>query len=123
MRPHDHDHPHDRAPDRDGPPTYYQVMEAAVRELLIGKGVLTAAEIREAVEKMDARTPAQGARVVARAWTDPAFKARLLADGSAACQELGIEMGPTCRIDTLDEVDYYLHGGILPYVLRQLLAD
>ena len=95
MRPHDHDHPHDRAPDRDGPPTYYQVMEAAVRELLIGKGVLTAAEIREAVEKMDARTPAQGARVVARAWTDPAFKARLLADGSAACQELGIEMGPT----------------------------
>jgi len=91
MRPHDHDHPHDR----DGPPTYYRVMEAAVRELLIGKGVLTAAEIREAVEKMDARTPAQGARVVARAWTDPAFKARLLADGSAACRELGIEMGPT----------------------------
>jgi len=95
MRPHDHDHPHDRAPDRDGPPTYYQVMEAAVRELLIGKGVLTAAEIREAVEMMDARTPAQGARVVARAWTDPAFKARLLADGTAACRELGIEMGPT----------------------------
>ena len=95
MRPHDHDHPHDRPPDRDGPPTYYQVMEAAVRELLIGKGVLTAAEIREAVEKMDARTPAQGARVVARAWTDPAFKARLLADGTAACGELGIEMGPT----------------------------
>ena len=95
MRPHDHDHPHDRAPDRDGPPTYYQVMEAAVRELLIGKGVLTAAEIREAVEKMDARTPAQGARVVARAWTDPAFRARLLADGTAACGELGIEMGPT----------------------------
>ena len=95
MRPHDHDHPHDRAPDRDGPPTYYQVMEAAVRELLIGKGILTAAEIREAVEKMDARTPAQGARVVARAWTDPAFRARLLADGTAACGELGIEMGPT----------------------------
>ena len=95
MRPHDHDHPHDRPPDRDGPMTYYQVMEEAVRELLIGKGVLTAAEIREAVEKMDARTPAQGARVVARAWTDPAFKARLLADGTAACGELGIEMGPT----------------------------
>ncbi len=95
MHPHDHDHPHDKEPGHDGPPTYYQVMEEAIRELLIGKGILTAAEIREAVEKMDARTPAQGSRVVARAWTDPAFKARLLADGTAACRELGIEMGPT----------------------------
>ena len=44
---------------------------------------------------MDARSPALGARVVVRAWTDPAFKARLLANGTAACEELGIEMGPT----------------------------
>jgi nitrile hydratase len=44
---------------------------------------------------MDARSPAAGARVVAKAWSDPAYKQRLLADGSAACRELGIEMGPT----------------------------
>ena len=58
-------------------------MEIAVRELLIEKGVVTAEEIRRQIEDMDApRRPAQGARVVARAWTDPAFKERLLADGT-----------------------------------------
>jgi nitrile hydratase len=88
-------HDHTPRPDQDGPLTYYQAMEVAVRELLIEKGVLTAEELRAAVEAMDARSPAQGARVVARAWSDPAFKARLLKNGSAACAELGIDMGPT----------------------------
>jgi nitrile hydratase subunit alpha len=88
LHPHDHDHD-------DGPPTHYQAMEIAVRELLIEKGIITAADVRRAVEAMDARTPAQGARVVARAWTNPAFKARLLADGSAGVRELGIEVGAT----------------------------
>ncbi|MBV8888658.1 MAG: nitrile hydratase subunit alpha [Alphaproteobacteria bacterium] len=92
---HDHAHPHPHTPIDDGAPGYYAVMQQAVQELLIEKGVLSADEIRGAVEAMDARTPAQGARVVARAWSDPAFKARLLADGTAGCQELGIEMGPT----------------------------
>ena len=90
-----HDHDHAPPPDQDGPLSYYQVMETAVRELLIEKGILTADEVRAAVEAMDARSPAIGARVVARAWTDPAFKERLLADGSAACAELGVDMGPT----------------------------
>ena len=88
---HPHPHPHPTAPDREGPPSYYQALEIAVRELLIGKGVFTADDVRRAVEAMDARTPAQGARVVARAWTDPAYKARLLADGTAAVRELGID--------------------------------
>jgi nitrile hydratase len=94
---HDHPHPHPHAtlPDAEERVSYYRTMETAVRELLIEKGVFTADDVRRAVEAMDARTPAQGARVVARAWTDPAFKARLLADGTAACQEIGIEMGPT----------------------------
>jgi nitrile hydratase subunit alpha len=86
---HDHRHGHAEAPER---LNYYQVMEIAVRELLIAKNVLTAEDVRRAVEAMDARDPAQGARVVARAWTDPAFKARLLADGTAAVRELGYEM-------------------------------
>jgi nitrile hydratase len=90
-----HTHDHAPRPDQDGPLTHHQAMETAVRELLIEKGILTAEEIRAAVEAMDARGPAQGARVVARAWSDPAFKARLLKDGSAACAELGIDMGPT----------------------------
>ncbi|WP_425090998.1 nitrile hydratase subunit alpha [Tropicimonas sp. S265A] len=91
--PHDHA-PHPHRPDQDGPLTDAQITEIAIRELLIAKGVTTAAEVTAEVATMDARNPAQGARVVARAWTDPAFKNRLLANGSAACEELGIEMGP-----------------------------
>jgi nitrile hydratase subunit alpha len=90
-----HLHPHRHAPDDDGPLTYHQALEIAVRELLIGKGIVSADEVRAAVEAMDARTPAQGARIVARAWTNPAYKARLLADGTAAARELGIEMAAT----------------------------
>jgi nitrile hydratase len=92
-----HLHPHSRPHpgDDDGPLTHYQVMEIAVRELLMAKGILTADDVRGAIEAMDARSPAQGARVVARAWTNPAYKARLLADGTAAVRELGIEMATT----------------------------
>jgi len=93
--PHDHDHEHPTLPDRAEEIGYHQRLGEAVRALLIEKGVLTADEVRRQIEKMDSRSPAIGARVVARAWSDPAFKARLLADGSAACRELGIDMGAT----------------------------
>jgi nitrile hydratase subunit alpha len=92
---HHHDHAHPTLPDAAERLGYYQRMEIAVRELLIEKGIVTADAIRGAIEAMDARTPQQGARVVARAWRDAAFKQRLLDNGTAACQELGIEMGPT----------------------------
>lgn len=93
-RPHDHEHPH-AAIEQTEAQGHYQYLADAVRELLIEKGVFTADEMRRAIEAMDARAPAQGARVVARAWVDPAYKARLLADGTAAVEELGIDMGPT----------------------------
>ena len=94
--PHDH-HDHDPlspsghpyCPDNDHPLTHWQTMEIAVREILIEKGITTAAAVNAQIEAMDRRSPADGARVVARAWTDPEFKARLLADGSAACAEIG----------------------------------
>jgi nitrile hydratase subunit alpha len=92
---HDHDHAHPTLPDAAELLGYYQRMEIAVRELLIEKGIVTADAIRSAIEAMDGRTPEQGARVVARAWRDLAFKRRLLDNGTTACQELGIEMGPT----------------------------
>jgi nitrile hydratase alpha subunit len=101
--PHTHDHSHEHAhdhaphpparPDTDDALTYYKAMEVAVRELLIEKGVITADDVRRAIEAMDARSPAQGARIVARAWADPAYKARLIADPNAAIRELGIEPG------------------------------
>ncbi len=94
---HDHDHPHPHrhppAPDvNDIPETYHQRLEAAVRELLIAKGVITSDDVRRTVERIDSQTPAIGAKIVARAWTDPAYKARLLANGSAAVEELGVSM-------------------------------
>jgi nitrile hydratase len=92
---HDHPHPHPGArPDADDTLTYYKVMEIAVRELLVEKGVLTADAVRREVEKMDARSPALGSRVVVRAWTDPKFKAKLLALGNDALVDLGLERGP-----------------------------
>ena len=86
---HDHDHPHDHEADADAP-GYFEVMETAVRELLVDKGYFTAAEIHRQIDVLDSRTPALGAKVVARAWTDPDFRARLLADGREACEQLGI---------------------------------
>jgi nitrile hydratase alpha subunit len=84
---HDHDHHDEISAEESG---YYEIMETAFRELLIEKRLIGAGEIRRQIEVLDSRTPALGAKVVARAWTDPAFKARLLADGRAACEELGI---------------------------------
>jgi nitrile hydratase len=92
---HDHGHHHPTRPDEAEHLAYYQCMEIAVRELLIEKGIITADELRRTIELMDARSPAAGARVVARAWADPAFRRRLLDNGSEACRELGIEVGPT----------------------------
>jgi nitrile hydratase subunit alpha len=88
------EHPHDPI-EQVETQGYYQFLADAVRELLIEKGVFTADHMRRAIEAMDERGPAQGARMVARAWVDPAYKARLLANGSAAAEELGIEVAPT----------------------------
>ena len=66
----------------------FEALEAAFREVLVARGIVTDAEIAERVEVLYGRTPELGARVVARAWFDPAYKARLLADGSAAVREL-----------------------------------
>ena len=80
---------------KSGPSEYYQVMEIALRELLIEKNIFSAADVRRQIEAMDGRNAGIGARLVARAWCDAEFKARALANGSAAAQELGIEIGPT----------------------------
>jgi nitrile hydratase subunit alpha len=52
---------------------------------------LTKEDVRRQLEYMEARSPANGARLVARAWVDPEFKARLLSDTKAAAQELGVD--------------------------------
>jgi nitrile hydratase len=99
MTPHDdykhshdeHSHDHEHAPiEASGMPGYYDIMETAFEELMIEKGLIAAGEIRHQIEVLDSRNPALGAKVVARAWTDPDFKARLLENGRTACEELGI---------------------------------
>lgn len=88
---HDHDHDHDHTPITvDEMPSYFDLMETAVRELLVERKFFRADEIRRQIEVLDSRTPALGAKVVARAWTDPAFKSRLLENGRTGCEELGI---------------------------------
>jgi nitrile hydratase alpha subunit len=71
-------------------PGYYDIMETAVRELLIEKKLIGPDEIRRQIEVLDSRTPALGAKIVAHAWVDSAFRARLLAHGRSACEEFGI---------------------------------
>jgi nitrile hydratase subunit alpha len=108
MTPHDHDHGHahdPHAPQKDhdsGPADPHEVLERVLRELLIEKGVLTAQEISAQVDLMDSRTPALGARVVARAWSDPAFKKRLLKDTRAALAEMDIDIGTLAEFRTVE---------------------
>jgi nitrile hydratase alpha subunit len=71
-------------------PGEWEILEIAVRELAIAKGLITADDHRRLLEGIDGASPALGARVVARAWTDETYKKRLLADGSVAF-ELGID--------------------------------
>ena len=92
-----HHHDHEVAPEnRDVEETgHYELMATAIRDLLVEKGVVTPEQIRTQLEFMDSRGPAIGARIVAKAWTDPAFRERLLDDGTAAVAELGIPMAGT----------------------------
>ena len=64
----------------------------AVRSLLEAKGLLTQAEIAERRAITDAANPGQGARMVAKAWTDPDYRAAMLADGAKAAEAIGIPM-------------------------------
>ena len=74
----------------------------AIRQLLIDKGVVTAAEVDDIAVRAQARTPADGAKVVARAWTDGAFKSRLLDDARAALAELGYRLSHDAELAVVE---------------------
>jgi nitrile hydratase len=61
-----------------------------------------AGEIRQMLEVMDTRTPALGSKIVARAWVDPEFRARLLANGRATLEELGIDFFEDTQLIVLE---------------------
>ncbi len=65
---------------------------AALLDVLAAKGMVSEAALAERIRSTDAATPAQGARMVAKAWVDPAYRALMLADGTRAAEALGIPM-------------------------------
>jgi nitrile hydratase len=81
---HDHDHDHSTVPDDAA------LRVKALESLLVEKGLVDPAALDAIVEYYEHKVgPRNGARVVARAWTDPAYKSRLLTDATAAIAELG----------------------------------
>ncbi|MBT4139218.1 MAG: nitrile hydratase subunit alpha [Candidatus Latescibacteria bacterium] len=108
MHDHDdhshHDHSHDPITS-EAEDSLFAAREVAIRTLLIEKGIFSADELRHRVELMEGRSPALGAKVVARAWIDGAYKARLLADAETAVQELGLETMHTSKIVAVENTD------------------
>jgi nitrile hydratase alpha subunit len=97
---HDHDHPH-VAIGADGEPLA-AARARALEELLVERRVIDREEVRRGVDWLVSRSPADGARLVARAWVDPEFKERLLADARAAALELGLDPGPSPVVVALE---------------------
>jgi hypothetical protein len=76
---------------------------AAVRDLLGAKGIASSAEIAERIAITDAANPGQGARMVAKAWTDPAYRALMLQDGTKAAEALNIPMRGAPPLGVLED--------------------
>jgi nitrile hydratase alpha subunit len=104
---HDHDHPHEPITTNGEPRSAQRAR--ALEELLVEKGVLTRDEVRRAVDWLVSRNPADGARLVARAWVDPGFKERLLGDARVAALEAGLDPGPSSHLVALENTDGVHH--------------
>ena len=102
---HDHDGHEHPGIQPDGRPPYYALRIRAIEALLIEKGVLSKDDIQRQIDYIEARTPALGARIVARAWVDPAYKRRLLTDAKAAAAELGIDASGVSEIVVVENTD------------------
>ena len=79
----------------DSGPSEYELRAKAMEDLLVAKGICTREEIQREVDLMDARSPSDGAKIVARAWVDSDYKAMLLADAHTAINELGFHLPDT----------------------------
>jgi nitrile hydratase alpha subunit len=104
---HDHEHSHEPVTSAGEPPAAARVR--ALEELLVEKGVLERDDIRRRIDWLVSRTPADGARLVARAWVDPDFKERLLADARDAALDAGLDPGPSPAVVALENTDSVHH--------------
>jgi nitrile hydratase alpha subunit len=102
LQNHGHEHPKHEL-------SHYAKRIYAIRDLLLEKGVLAEKDIQCQVEYQEARSPANGAKLVARAWVDPAFKARLISDPKAACAEMAIDATSINEFVVLENTDQVRH--------------
>jgi nitrile hydratase subunit alpha len=103
---HDHDHDHDHEP-LDESPIARRVR--ALADQLVDEGVVTREELHKRIDWLVSRDPADGARLVARAWIDPEFMARLLADAREAAREVGLDPGPSPVVVALENTEDVHH--------------
>ena len=89
---------------------YFAKRVRAIEAVLEEKGVLTTAEVQANVDAVESRSPTDGARVVAKAWADPAFKERLLSEPGAALNELGYQLpDPTPKLGVFENTGEVHH--------------
>ena len=87
---HDHDHDHDGPGEHGAPLSGPALRVKALESLLVEKGLVDPVALDQMIDQYETKVgPRNGSRVVARAWTDPAFKRRLLEDTSSAMAEFG----------------------------------
>jgi len=104
---HEHDHPHEPIGNGHEPPAAARAR--ALEQLLIEKGAISREDVRERIDWLVSRSPADGARLVARAWVDPGFKQRLLADTRSAALELGLDPGPSPVVVAVENTEDVHH--------------
>jgi nitrile hydratase len=104
---HDHDHPHEPIGTDGEPPAAARAR--SLEELLVGKGVVDRQAVRRGIDWLVSRSPADGARLVARAWIDEAFKQRLLGDAREAALELDLDPGESPVVVALENTDDVHH--------------
>jgi len=105
-----HDHEEHPGMAHDEEMGYYALRARAMEALLVEKGICSPDEIQGMVDRVEARSPADGARVVARAWADPEFKALLLSDPEAALAQLGYSLPETTpKLDVVENTDELHH--------------
>jgi hypothetical protein len=107
MSDHDHDHPHEPVTTDAEPAAAARAR--ALEELLVEKRMVSREDVRRAIDWRVSRTPADGARLVARTWLDPAFKERLLADARKAALELDLDPGSSPVVVALENTHAVHH--------------
>ncbi len=100
------DHGHENGHSHGENSEYYSKRAQAMQALLIEKGVCTLDDILTMADKIDSRSPEDGAKILAHAWIDPDYKKRLLANAEAAFLELGYDLPETSpKITVLENTD------------------